>query len=178
MSKMSKYPEVVHNHFQYCHAVDDHNAKWHSPISIELVWATKQWPNRVFCFLLLITEVNCFLAESYFTGQNSDSMLDFQKHLLFELIENAYMREEDRVEHHRLARIREGIGHGLVSLPPWKKFHADISLLLCPNTHRKNAAIATMKYNPIVYALLGCPCAAIAWQVTCMIAKRILKVAS
>ena len=113
---------MVHNHFRYHHAVDDHNVKWHSPISIEVVWATKQWPNRVFCFLLLITEVNCFLAESYFTGRNSDSMLDFQKHLSFELIENAYMREEDRVEHHRSARIREGIGHGLVSLPPWKIF--------------------------------------------------------
>ena len=122
MSKRLKYPEVVHNHFQYCHAVDDHNAKWHSLISIEVVWATKQWPNRVFSFLLLITEVNCFLAESYFTGRKSDSMLDFRKRLSFKLIENAYMKEEDRVEHHRSARIRERIGHGLVSLPAWKKF--------------------------------------------------------
>ena len=123
MTKLFKYLEVVHNHFQYHRAVDDHNAKWHSPISIEVVWATKWWwPNRVFCFLLLITEVNCFLAESYFIGQKSDSILDFQTHLSFELIENAYMREEERVEHHRSRRIREGIGHGLVSLPPWKKF--------------------------------------------------------
>ena len=74
---MIKYPEVVHNHFQYHHAVDDHNAKWHSPISIEVVWATKRRPNRVFCFLLSVTEVNCFLAESYSSGQKSDSMLDF-----------------------------------------------------------------------------------------------------
>ena len=105
MSKMSKYLEVVHNHFQYHHAVDDHNVTWHSPISIEVVWATKWWPNRVFCFLLLITEVNCFLAESYFTGRNSDSMLDFWKCLSFKLIQNAYMREEDRVEHHRSTMI-------------------------------------------------------------------------
>ena len=68
MLKLFKYLEVVHNHFQYRHALDDHNAKWHSPISIEVVWATKQWPNRVFCFLLSITEANCFLAEGYFTG--------------------------------------------------------------------------------------------------------------
>ena len=61
------------------------------------------------------------MAESYFTGQNSDSMLDFWKRLSFELIENAYMKEEDRVECHRSARIREQIGHGLVLLPPWKK---------------------------------------------------------
>ena len=122
MTKPFKYPEVVHNHFQYCHAVHDHNAKRHSPISMEAVWATKWWPNRVFCFLLLITEVNCFLAESYYTGQKSDSMLDFWKHLSFELIENAYMRGEERVECHRSCRIREGISHGLVLLPPWKKF--------------------------------------------------------
>ena len=122
MSKRFKFPEVVHNHFQYHHVVDDHNAKWHSPISIEVVWATKWWPNRVFSFLLSITEVNCFLAESYFTGQNSDSILDFWKRLSFELIENAYMKEEDRVECHRSARIRERIGRGLVLLPPWKNF--------------------------------------------------------
>ena len=64
MSKRFKYPEVIHNHFQYCHAVDDHNAKWHSPISIEVVWATKRWPNRVFCFLLSITKVNCFFSRN------------------------------------------------------------------------------------------------------------------
>ena len=122
MTTRFKYPEVIHNHFQYRHAVDDHNAKRHSPISIEVVWATKQWPNRVFCFLLSITEVNCFLAESCFTGRKSDSMLDFRKRLSLELIENAYMKEDNRVEPQRLARIRERIGHGLVSLPPWKKF--------------------------------------------------------
>ena len=120
MTKRFKYPEVIHNHFQYRHAVDDHNAKRHSPISIEVVWATKWWPNRVFCFLLSITEVNCFLAESCFTGQKSDSMLDFRKRLSLELIENAYMKEDNRVERQRSARIRERIGHGLVSLPPWK----------------------------------------------------------
>ena len=42
----------------------------------------------------------------------------------------------------------------------------------------KNAAGAAAKYEPIVYALLECPCAAIAWQVTSKIAKTILKVAS
>ena len=39
--KSFHYPEVVHNHFQNRHSVDDHNAKRNSPISIEVVWATK-----------------------------------------------------------------------------------------------------------------------------------------
>ena len=68
MMMLFKYPEVLHNRFQYHHAVDDHNEKYHSPISIEVLWAAKQWSNRVFCFLLSITDLNCFLAESYFTG--------------------------------------------------------------------------------------------------------------
>ena len=57
-----KYPEVIHNHFMFQHAVDDHNGKQHSPISLEVVWATKRWVNRVFAFLLSITEVNCFFG--------------------------------------------------------------------------------------------------------------------
>ena len=70
MFKRLKYPEVIHNHFQYHHAVDDHNAKRHSPISIEVVWATKRWPNRVFCFLLSITEVNFFWQKATLQGEN------------------------------------------------------------------------------------------------------------
>ena len=57
-----KCPEVIHNHFMFQHAVDDHNGKRHSPISLEVVWATKRWANMVFAFLLSITEVNCFFG--------------------------------------------------------------------------------------------------------------------
>ena len=45
-----KYPEVIHNHIMFRHAVDDHNGKQHSPISLKVVWATKRWVNRVFAF--------------------------------------------------------------------------------------------------------------------------------
>ena len=68
MTKTFKHPEVVHNHFQNCHSVDDYNSKRHSPISIEVVWAAEQWPHHVFAFLFVITEVNCFLSESHFTA--------------------------------------------------------------------------------------------------------------
>ena len=44
------YPEVVGNHFLYQHSVDNHNNKRHSPISLEVVWATKYWPNHVYSF--------------------------------------------------------------------------------------------------------------------------------
>ena len=67
---------------------------------------------------------------------------------------------------------------GLCCFHCGKDFLVDVLSLLCPNTLRKNAAGAAVKYKPIVYALLECPCAAIAWQVTSKIAKTILKVAS
>ena len=117
-----RYPEVVHNHFLYCHAVDDHNGKRHSPISLEVVWATKRWPNRVFAFLVSITEVNCYLAESYFTSRKSNSMLDFRKSLSCQLIENEYFDQEAESQLRRSSRIQEGIGHGLMSLPPYRFF--------------------------------------------------------
>ena len=107
MTKMFKYPEVVHNHFQHCHSVNDHNAKRHSPISIEVVWATK------------ITEVNCFLSESHFTSRKHDSMMDNRKELANALIENQYMVQEELAEKQRSARIHQEISHGLVSLPPF-----------------------------------------------------------
>ena len=121
-TKSFHYPEVVHNHSQNRHSVDDHNAKRQSPISIEVVWATKRWPNHVFAFLLSITEVNCFLAESYFTSRKTESMMDFRKDLAHQLIKNKYLVQEIRSDRHRSVRIQQGISHGLLSLPPFNFF--------------------------------------------------------
>ena len=44
-------------------------------------------------------------------------MLDFQKSLSHQLIENDYFDQEAESQHHRSTRIQEGIGHGLMSLP-------------------------------------------------------------
>ena len=62
---------------------------------MEVVWATKHWPNRVFAFLLSISEVNCWLAETQFTSQCTDSMLSYRKKLAYELIESAYIKREE-----------------------------------------------------------------------------------
>ena len=89
-----KYPEVVDNHFKYRHHIDDHNAKRHSPISLEQVWATKRWENRVFAFLLAVTEVNTKLAMEYFYSQEKSSQIDFRKQLAFSLIYNDEIQQE------------------------------------------------------------------------------------
>ena len=70
-TKMFKYPEVVNNHFRNHHSVDDHNAKRHSPISIEVLWVTKQWPYHVFAFLFARTEVNCLSVGISFHQQEA-----------------------------------------------------------------------------------------------------------
>ena len=82
------YPEVVGNHFLYRHSIDDHNNKRHSPISLEVVWATKYWPNQVFSFLLSVTEVNVILAVTYFGGQEPTGQINFRKKLAKTLIFN------------------------------------------------------------------------------------------
>jgi hypothetical protein len=51
--KTFKYTEVIFNHFENRHSVDDHNAKRHQPISLEQTWATKNWADRQFAFFLL-----------------------------------------------------------------------------------------------------------------------------
>ena len=90
------YPEIMSNHYKFRHAVDDHNAKRHSPICLEYVWATKYWPHRPFSFLLAVTEVNVNLAEAHFVLKTkSRPQLQFRKLLANDLINNPYLVEEN-----------------------------------------------------------------------------------
>ena len=115
------YPEVVGNHFLYQHSVDNHNNKRHSPISLEVVWATKYWPNRVFSFLLGVTEVNVNLATTYFCGQNQKGQIEFRKLLAKTLIFNTYYDEEQDKTPDKKRKQRD-FGHSLITLPKGKKF--------------------------------------------------------
>ena len=77
-----QYTEPFQNHFLYRHAVDDHNNLRHAVPSIEGTWTTHYWPNRVFSFLLAVTEVNAFLATKYFLwdqGGSSSSKKNVKK---------------------------------------------------------------------------------------------------
>ena len=68
--------------------VDDQNGKRHSPISLEVVWGRKWWPNRVFAFLLVVMEVNVKLAMTYFLGQEVTGQIAFRSKLAHTLIHN------------------------------------------------------------------------------------------
>jgi hypothetical protein len=58
---------------------------------LEVVWATKWWPNRVFAFLLAITEVKCQLAMRHFYGAEYKSTLEFRKSFAEALIKNSHL---------------------------------------------------------------------------------------
>jgi Transposase IS4 len=79
-NKEFQYPEGIANHYKYRGLVDSHNTKRHAPISLETTWATKAWTNRVFAFLLAVTEVNVYLASKYYNNDKDkeyEGMLEF-----------------------------------------------------------------------------------------------------
>jgi hypothetical protein len=117
-----QYPEVIGNHFKYRHLVDDHNAKRHSPISLEVVWATKTWEKRVFAFLLAVTEVNVKLGAEYFYGMEQLSMIKFRKRFSKELIYNKYITMEEADAVAATARASRQTIHEALKIPVKMKF--------------------------------------------------------
>ena len=60
--KISKHRQPFGLHFQQLHKVEDHNNMRHSPISLDMIWATKFWMDRNFAWYLSVTEVNTALS--------------------------------------------------------------------------------------------------------------------
>ena len=120
-----KYTEVFNNHYLYRHAVDDHNAKRHAPISVEKTWGSRTWSDRVFSFLFAITEVNCMLAAKYFCNRKVESMLLFRKELAKELIYNNDYRLRPVDCQETLGtcpRMTRNMDHHLLALPKFSRF--------------------------------------------------------
>ena len=83
--------------------MDKHiNLRYRVP-SIEGSWVTQRWANRVFSFLLAISEVNTCLIYHHFIWQNPKgpqhkgiSLLSFRRRLAMQLIMNEHIvKEED-----------------------------------------------------------------------------------
>lgn len=118
-----RYPELFYNHYHYRHAVDDHNNRRHAPVSIEKTWTTNWWPHRVFAFILLaITEVNVMKAWVNILGNPDNQTLHFRKILAEQLVNNPYLAEESAEDARQLRRSARGIGHNLITLPPFSRF--------------------------------------------------------
>ena len=146
------YPEVVGNHFLYQHSADNHNNKQHSPISLEVVWGTKYWPNHVFSFLLAVTEVNVNLAAQYFGGMKQVGQIEFRKLLAKTLIFNSYDDDETDNTPEKKWKQRDS-GHCLIMFPKGKFFWEHKSLRQTANIHNTSAPHAAKSYVPITFAL-------------------------
>ena len=90
--------------------------------------------------------------------------MDFQKQLAYELIENDYLEKEEAALHRRSTRIQEGIGHGLLSLPPFKNFVGTKIFTSMSKYPPKIAIIAKERYAHIAGAPQECISAAIPLQ--------------
>jgi len=124
--KVFRYPEVVYNHYQYRDAIDSNNAWRMGPIALEEVFATQQWPNRVFAYLLATSAVNANLGYCYFwKAKEVTDELTARKELANQLIFNPYLEPKKRKADEMSARLRPRlIEHRVETLPPYKKFDA------------------------------------------------------
>lgn len=119
--KKLKYPEVIHNHYTYRDAVDANNSARMDPIALEETMKTTRWPNRVFQFLLAVSEVNAKLAAEKIYGMEATSQQSFRKQLCKELINNPYLATDDTGAR-RTSPRKAPTEHKLVSLPKNRTF--------------------------------------------------------
>ena len=116
-----QYPEICANHYNYRDSVDNHNSRRMYPIAIEEQWRTQRWPNKVFQFLLGITEVNCNLINSIYFGSQLEQQVNFRHKLGDELINNPYLTTQESRRRTREAAAAD-MDHCLTPLPPFKTF--------------------------------------------------------
>ena len=117
-----KYTEIFYNHFNFRHAVDDHNNNRHQPISVEVTWATQRWANRVFAFIFAISEVNTKLALEYFCGAEKLSMIAFQKKLAKALIFNSVLMQDVVAQRNYNLRDRS-VDHNFLTVDPFRRWN-------------------------------------------------------
>ena len=115
-----KYTTVFANHFNYRHAVDDHNNLRHSTPAFEETWITHRWPIRVFSFILAVTEVNAYLAFEYFIWKNNHhpTLLQHRRKLAMSLIYNDFLEKDVTCGVRKRKRHSE---HELCTAPPHAK---------------------------------------------------------
>ena len=117
------------------HCADDHNHLRQQLPALETTWKTSWWPNRVFAFLLAITEVNVFCAYKYFFWAHNNQSEEYEDTTVFSfrnilaeaLIENEILEKEKSVDDNikraskRLKKQSVDV-HKLVTAPPFAKY--------------------------------------------------------
>ena len=119
--------------------MDDHNNLRHQVPAIEEVWGTHRWANRVFAFLLAVTEVNCYLAFRYFVWKGEDKMTlqEFRGKLGWALIDNDYLSSDTTgsVEERKKRKV---VDHQLERAPTFaKRFECGQWDLTCKSEYQQ-----------------------------------------
>lgn len=85
-----KYAKPVEYQFRYRHAMDDHNSLQHAVASLEGTWQTRQWPIRVFSFLLAISHLALHLQVP--RPQDCPQVAFFHYELAWQFIDIKYIK--------------------------------------------------------------------------------------
>jgi len=116
-----QHAECFEHYYQARHCIDDHNHQRHQLPSLEDTWKTIYWENRIFQFILAISEVNAFNAYHYFClkpqGFKSLTIHQFRQKLANSLINNEYISVEEEMISSAQKRKREEATHELLSAP-------------------------------------------------------------
>ena len=167
-----RYSETFQNHMTYRHQIDDHNNLRHQQPSLEETWKTQTWENRVFGFLLAVSEVNAFKYFVHFVWKGKEKMTlhKFRKELALALIYNEEVIEElgegESQAKKKKKRIFEAREHVLMTAPvraceyahgTWKKHpRLDYPNLTCKSTNCKNRVRTYCSCHPGHWLCTGC----------------------
>ena len=115
---------VFSSHYKYRHAVDDNNNLRHSTPSIEGSWITHRWADRVFAFLLAVTEVNAYICFRYFIWKPLKrkcvpSIHEFRRRLAYLMIYNRHIVKEATVSDRVMKKQRLNRSHTKETAPDY-----------------------------------------------------------
>jgi hypothetical protein len=143
--------DVVSNHDNFWHTVDDHNAWCNDPLSFEKRWGTKQWRDCVSSFFSTLTKVTFLPANCCFNSIYVTSHLQYRQIFAEELINNSCYHQEKvqyYLETHWSLRLLIGHDHELLRIQKWK------------------FTMSTMQFSSIVVQRVWKECACLLWILT------------
>ena len=117
VKRIFNYTETFSNHYKFRHLIDDHNNLRHALPAIEVTWKTFRWENRVFAFILAVSEINTFLFLRFFVWKPSTTkeptLLQFRRSLALQLIDNQWLVDivDDSPRRSKRQRV---VGHSYV----------------------------------------------------------------
>ena len=123
VNKRFNYCDVFGNQFCYSHQVNNNTNICHSPIYLEINWATNYWPDCCHDYFLALTEHNVNYLRGYLVdGVDVEPQFGFWCQLGWTMVENTlYEQERDSKDYG--IRIREKRGssgdHELMTAPKY-----------------------------------------------------------